>query len=374
MATQAIILAAGPAQRLLPLTENRPKGMLIIGGRPILQHAIEALAAAGVTDVVIVVGHHGEKIQSFFRDGSDFRVKVRYVHQADPTGTTEAIRLAIPELDLTKPALILPGNAYVDEDMVRSVANSTDSAVLVATAEHSHVQGVPVVRGDRLVDLHYEAPVVSSTRVVTNIILAHPDLLAKVNAQQTGLPKEFDLTLGEWAAAGHMVRVVPSEAPWFPVIGPWDVLRLNEWVLEHHLAPSATKAPKGSRGKVSIGANCDIAPSAVLIGPLTMGDGCTIADGAVIGPYVSLRNGCVVGAHVEVRRSILNNNVVLDSRALLRGSILDDGVQVGPGLICDEVATPTGPQGCIIGRDSRIPPRTTLVGGSIVPAEHGLEP
>ena len=92
----------------------------------------------------------------------------------------------------------------------------------------------------------------------------------------------------------------------------------------------------------------------------------------MLGPYVSIRNGCVIGAHCEVRRSILNNNVILDSRALLRGSIVDDGVEVGPGLICDEVATPTGPLGCIIGRDSRIPPRTTLEGGSILPVEHGL--
>ena len=92
MASQALIFAAGPAQRLMPLTEHRPKGMLIIGGRPLLQHAVEALREHGVQDVVLVVGHHGERIQAFFKDGADFGVRIRYVHQASPTGTMDAVR------------------------------------------------------------------------------------------------------------------------------------------------------------------------------------------------------------------------------------------------------------------------------------------
>lgn len=372
LVTQALVFAAGPAQRLLPLTENRPKGMLIIGGRPLLQHAVEALRAHGINDIVMVVGPHGEKIQAFFKDGSDFKVRIRYVHQAEPTGTMQAVRLALPELDLAKPVLILPGHAYVEESILRPVATATETTVLVATAGHGHVQGVPLVRGARLAGMRHEVPAAGSSRVTTNIVLAGPELLAALKAQQLAGQKEFDLALGEWAAAGAAVQVVATEGPWFPVVGPWDVLRLNEWVLENHLPPSQAKAPAGSRGKVSIGHNCHIAPTAVLIGPTSIGDGCTVEDGAVVGPYVSVRNGCVIGAHCEVRRSILNNNVLLDSRALLRGSILDDGVQVGPGLICDEITTPTGPHGCIIGRDARIAPRTTLQGGSVVDVEHGL--
>lgn len=372
LVSQALVFAAGPAQRLLPLTENRPKGMLIIGGRPLLQHAIEALHAHGVTDVVLVVGHHGEKIQAFFKDGADFKVRIRYVHQAEPTGTMPAVRLALPELDLAKPVLILPGHAYVDAAILLPLAKANGTTVLLATAGHGHVQGVPAVRGDRLVGMQHDVPSVGSTRVTTNIVLAGPDLLAALAAQKLQGPKEFDLALGEWAAGGADVKVASTEGPWFPVVGPWDVLRLNEWVLENHLPPGLGKAPGSSRGKVSVGKNCHIAPTAVLIGPTSIGDGCTIEDGAIVGPYVSMRNGCVIGAHCEVRRSILNNNVLLDSRALLRGSILDDGVQVGPGLICDEITTATGPHGCIIGRDARIPPRATLQGGQVVDVEHGL--
>lgn len=373
MASQALIFAAGPAQRLMPLTEHRPKGMLIIGGRPLLQHAVEALREHGVQDVVLVVGHHGERIQAFFKDGADFGVRIRYVHQASPTGTMDAVRLALPELDPAKPALILPGHAYVDAAILRPLASAAGTTVLVAAAGDERMQGIPVVRGERLTGLAHGTPVAGSTRVTTNIVLAAPDLLAALGGEDAGDERELDLFLGSWAA-GAEVRVAATPGPWFPVVDAWDVLRLNEWVLHNRLPAGTGAVPANARGPVAVGRNCHIAPGAVLIGPVSLGDGCTVEDGAVVGPYVSVRNQCVIGAHCEVRRSILNNNVVLDSRALLRGSILDDGVAVGPGLICDEVATPTGPRGCIIGRDARIPPRTTLQGGSIVPVEHGLVP
>ena len=370
MVTQALLFAAGPAQRLMPLTEHRPKGMLIVGGRPLLQHAIEALSAQGIKEVVLVVGHHGEKIQAFFKDGADFGVRIRYVHQPRPTGTIDAIRLALPDLDTRQPVLLIPGHAYVDADILRPLAKATGTTVLVATAGDDHVQGIPSVRGDRLTAIHHEAPVAGSTRVTTNIVVAGPDLLAALGRQGDGQAHELDLFLGDWAATNE-VRVAALEGPWFAVVDPWDVLRLNEWVLANHFPASDQPRPKGSRGKVALGRNCTIAPTAVLIGPVTIGDGCTIADRAIVGPYVSMRNACIVGAHSELRRSILNNNVVLDTHTVLRGAIVDDGVVAGPALISEELPTPTGPRGCIVGRDARLPARTTLAGGAVVPVEHG---
>lgn len=371
MVTQAIVFAAGHAQRLMPLTENRPKGMLIVGGRPLLQYAIEGLQSYGVKDIVIVVGYQAEKIQAFFKDGGDFGVKIHYVHQASPTGTLDAVKMALPELDLAKPAIILPGNAYVDGDILKPLAKTKKSTLLVATAGDDHPQGIPSVRGDRLTGMHREVPVAGSTRVATNIILAAPDLLKAMEAGDDEV-KDVDMFLGDWAAS-NAVEVVGLDSPWFTIINPWDLLRLNEWVLENHFPKTESKKPKGSRGPVAVGRNCDIAPTAVLIGPVTIGDGCTIGDRTVIGPYVSIRNECTVGAHSELRRTILNNNVMLNTHSIVRGSIVDDGVVAGPALICEERTTPGGPRGAIIGRDARIPTRATLAGGTIVGVEHGLE-
>lgn len=358
---QALVFAAGPGQRLLPLTESRPKGMLLVGGKPLLQHAVEALRAVGVAKVIVVVGHHGDKIQAFLKDGRDFGVAVEYVHQDRPIGTLDAMRLAMGHLDSKQPAFVLPGHVYVDADMLRPLSKQTITTMLLATAGDAHVQGVPTVRGDRLRGMRHEQPVQGSTRVATNILVAQPALLAAVGANQLQ-GTELDLALGEWSAQGNDVGTLHLEGPWLPVVSPWDLLRLNEWVLEHTLGR-----------EVRVGKDSHIAPSAVLVGPVTIGDGCTVAEHSVVGPFVSVRNCTAIGAHVEVRRSIINNNVILDSQSLVRSSILDDGCLVGAGFIATEALDGKTARGCIIGRDSVIPLRSTLGGGAIVPVESGRE-
>lgn len=375
-ATQALVLAAGSAQRLLPLTENRPKGMLLIGGRPLLQSLVSSLVEMGVKDVILVLGHHGQKVQAFFKDGAESGCRIRYVNQPEPAGTIDAIRRALPEVDAKRPCWIAPGHAFVTADMLRPAARPTGTTLLVATAGDAHVQGVPVAKGDRLAGMRHEAPVVGSTRVTTNILHAGTDLMRDLAAGKLDSHKDLDLALGEWSKA-NVVRLEPVAEPWHVVVGPWDVLRLNEWVLGRAPAKGKGKAKggakkppadAGSKG-IQVGASSLVAKSTVLVPPVTIGDGCTIEDHCVIGPFVSVRNGTLIGAHSEVRRSILNNNVQVGSGAYLRGSILDDGVQLGPRFLCDETSTPDGPRGCIIGRDSVLPARTTVVGGTVIAPE-----
>lgn len=364
MATQAVILAAGPAQRLMPLTESRPKGMLIVGGQPLLQHMVRSLVKVGVKDIVVVVGHRGEKIQSFFKDGTDFGVRIQYVLQPHPTGTLAALKLALPSLDATAPLWFLPGHAYVTPELLKPLANATRTTLLVATAGDGHAQGVPSVRGDRLQGMHHEAPVVGSTRVTTNIAVLGPEILQALLAGALSDHAEFDLALGDWASKGSEVRLVAATDSWHVLIGPWDLLRLNEWVLDHDLEVTKPK-PRNARGRVHIGANSTIAPTAVLIGPVTIGEGCTIEAHCVIGPYVAIRNATIVSARSEIRRSILNNNVLVDSAAVLRGCILDDGVRLGPRVVCTEEGAPDGARGCIVGRDAVVAAGSILPSGTI---------
>lgn len=375
-ANQALIFAAGNAERLLPLTETRPKGMLLVGGKPLLEHGVEALAALGVKKIVIVIGAHGQKVQSFLRDGSDYGVQILYVHQAKPTGTLDAVRLALSELDPDQPMLFLPGHALVSKELLKPLVGAQGSTLLVASAGDSHEQGVPVVRGNRLAGMRHAVPVVGSTRVTTNILRAERELVKAIEDKALDTHKEFDLALGTWAANGGQIAVLEAGAPWHVVIDAWHVLRLNEVCLDA-LAPEPARAGGDGplvRGNVRIGKDTQVAPTATLIGPVTIGEGCSIGEFTVIGPYVSIRNATVVGSHCEVRRSILNNNVLLDSRAILRGSILDDGVRIGAGFICQEEWTPYGPHGCIVGRDSELGPHSSLQAGTMIAPETGRGP
>jgi UDP-N-acetylglucosamine diphosphorylase / glucose-1-phosphate thymidylyltransferase / UDP-N-acetylgalactosamine diphosphorylase / glucosamine-1-phosphate N-acetyltransferase / galactosamine-1-phosphate N-acetyltransferase len=116
---KAVILAAGKGTRMRELTAEVPKPMLPVQGKPILQHIIEGLVAAGVTDVCVIVGWKKEVIQDHFGDGSAFGAKVEYVVQEVQDGTGKAPELAKDfvgddSLLLTYGDILVKGETYAD--------------------------------------------------------------------------------------------------------------------------------------------------------------------------------------------------------------------------------------------------------------------
>ena len=94
MIKKAVILAGGLGTRLRPLTNNTPKPMLPIKGKPILYYAIENLKNQGIVDVILSIGYKAESIIDYFGDGADFNVNISYSKEKEPLGTGGAIKLA----------------------------------------------------------------------------------------------------------------------------------------------------------------------------------------------------------------------------------------------------------------------------------------
>jgi mannose-1-phosphate guanylyltransferase len=89
---QAVILAGGLGKRLRPLTDNVPKPMIVVGGIPILERQILWLRKYGVDEIILCVGYKKESIMSYFRDGRDYKVRIRYSFEEDPLGTGGALK------------------------------------------------------------------------------------------------------------------------------------------------------------------------------------------------------------------------------------------------------------------------------------------
>ena len=88
---QAVILAAGEGQRLRPFTVTRPKAMISIADKPILQFIIESLARNGIRDIILVVGYRKEQVFDYLGSGEQFGVNITYVTQAQQLGTAHAL-------------------------------------------------------------------------------------------------------------------------------------------------------------------------------------------------------------------------------------------------------------------------------------------
>lgn len=98
---KAIILAGGLGTRLRPLTENTPKPLLPIKGRPIIEHAILNFKRHGILDIVLSIGYLADKVKAYFGDGSGLGVKISYAVEESPLGTGGALKAAMGEMSET---------------------------------------------------------------------------------------------------------------------------------------------------------------------------------------------------------------------------------------------------------------------------------
>jgi len=138
---KAMLLAAGRGERMRPLTDSTPKPLLTVGDRPLLQYHIEALAAAGVTELVINHAVMGEKIVSRFGDGREFGVHIRYSAEGEiPLETGGGIRQALPLLG-GKPFIVVNGDIFTDYDFTRLPDRPPGRAHLVLVPNPPHHPG-----------------------------------------------------------------------------------------------------------------------------------------------------------------------------------------------------------------------------------------
>ncbi len=96
---RAVILAAGEGTRMRPLTENKPKVMLPIANKPMLEYTLLAARDAGITDILLIVGYRKESIIDYFGDGSKLGLNIEYVTQERQRGTGDAFGMAAGHFD-----------------------------------------------------------------------------------------------------------------------------------------------------------------------------------------------------------------------------------------------------------------------------------
>ncbi|CAI8328933.1 nucleotidyltransferase family protein [Porticoccaceae bacterium] len=138
---KAMILAAGFGKRLRPLTDTTPKPLLPVAGKPLLQHHIEALAAVGITELVINTSWLAEQIEDYFGDGRQFGVSITWSREEQPLETGGGIANALPLLG-SEPFLVINGDIWTDFPLAavcdKQLAPDQDGwLLLVENPEHN---------------------------------------------------------------------------------------------------------------------------------------------------------------------------------------------------------------------------------------------
>jgi NDP-sugar pyrophosphorylase family protein len=139
---KAVILAAGEGSRLKPFTATRPKVMIPVGNKPILEYVVNALQISGITDLIIVVGYKREKIMDYFGDGHKWGVNIVYVEQFQQLGTAHALR-QVSHMNNDR-FLVINGDTVIDASAIKEIVRtgSGDAAMLTVTVDRAQPYGV----------------------------------------------------------------------------------------------------------------------------------------------------------------------------------------------------------------------------------------
>ncbi len=213
----AMVLAAGRGERMRPLTENCPKALVEVGGRPLIEHRLEALKQAGFDNVVVNLGWHGEQIAERIGSGAKWGLTVAYSPEGDNIlETGGGIHRALPLLG-SDPFLVVNADVFTDMPMPTGLADDAiGHLVLVPTPEHKAAGDFDLVDGRIAVA---EAPALT----FSGVAVYRPEFFAECE------PGRFPLApmLTEAAEAGKLTGSV-YEGLWVDVGTPERLQSLNE--------------------------------------------------------------------------------------------------------------------------------------------------
>jgi len=328
---QAVILAAGEGTRMRPLTATRPKPMLPVAGKPLLEHVLDACQPV-VDSAVVVTGYRGDAVRSHF--GDDHRgVPVRYVQQDEQLGTAHAIEQAREVVD--EPFLALNGDVLVETPLLESLGSVDGAAMTVQHVDAPENYGVVATDGDRVTGIVEKPADPPSSLANLGIYAFTPEIFGHIDAVEKSPRGEYEITdaIQSYVDAGGSVVPVEHDGVWLDVGRPWELLAANEHLMADLPRRLDATVEDGAtvEGAVVVEDGARVRSGAYLEGPVL------VQSGADVGPNAYVRGSTVlgpdvrVGNAVEVKNSILMEDAHAAHLSYVGDSILGRHVNFGAG-------------------------------------------
>jgi len=375
---KAVVMAGGEGSRLRPLTIGRPKPMVPIVNRPVMEHILLLLKQHGITEVVVTLQYLANVIQTYFGDGSQLGMHIEYTIEDVPLGTAGSVKQA--QHLLTEPFVVISGDAITDYDLSAIIEHHRKMGAMatltLARVPNPLEYGVVITNDDGTVRQFMEKPSWSeifSDTVNTGIYVLDPKVL---NYCPTSQPFDFSQDLFPILMRNNdPIYGYIAEGYWCDIGNLEEYARASRDMLEGKVkmaAPGTLLPTPGAPGAAPIwvGERVDIAPDARLVGPLYLGDEVKIGPGAeIIGPSV-IRDNTIVDRRATIDRSILWRSCYLGERAEVRGALLCRQVSVKSNAVIFEGAVigdnTTIEEGAIIRANVKIWPNKQVEAGATV--------
>lgn len=328
---KALILSGGKGTRLRPITHTSAKQLIPIANKPILFYGIEAIRAAGISDVGIVVGDTEAEIRAAVGDGSAFGIRVTYIRQEAPLGLAHAVQVSRDYIGEDSFVMFLGDNLILDgitplvEEFRRDRPNSQ---ILLARVAHPEEFGVAELDGQRIARLVEKPKNPKSDLALVGVYMFDSTIFEAVAAIRPSSRNEMEITdaIQHLIDHGRDVRQHIIDGWWKDTGRLEDILEANRMVLSRAKRSVRGRLDAQTRveGEVIIAEGTTVKNS-ILRGPLILGTRCVI-ENAYIGPFTSIFDD------VRIRNSEIEHSIVLE-----RCSIEDIPVRIEASLIGKEV-------------------------------------
>lgn len=325
---KALVLAGGAGTRLRPITYTSAKQLVPVANKPILFYGLEQLAAAGLREVVIVVGDTHADVERAVGDGSAFGLSVTYVRQLEPRGLAHALLTAAPALGEDQDVLMFLGDNLVEHGLTPLVeafhARRPAAHVLLKQVADPSRFGVAEVDDDgrvrRLVEKPQEP---ASDLALVGVYLFAPAIFAAARRISPSWRGELEITdaIQGLIDDGQDVQATLLEGWWLDTGKKDDLLEANRIVLggverrvDGDLDPDSEVV-----GEVVVESGAKLVRSKIR-GPAVIGPGARLED-AFVGPFTAIGADCVL-ERCEVEHSVVMDGCTIRDIPRLEDSLV----------------------------------------------------
>jgi UDP-N-acetylglucosamine diphosphorylase/glucosamine-1-phosphate N-acetyltransferase len=339
---QTIILAGGEGKRVFPLAVNRPKPMFKLLGKPLIHHVIDNLKEAGLKNYVVIVGHRGEQIKGYLKDGSSLGVNIDYATQKEPLGMANALEAAE---DLTEDNFfVVNADDIFEASLIKQMMDqfkkgNAEIVLSCKPVKETWKFGIIRIKDKKVTDFVEKPPKgkePSNLAVVGVYILTKKifDYYRKIPVSD----HQYEDAILQFIKDENVVKAVSYEDFFAGYKYPWDLFTISKHLMDKKIIKPTIKDDvmiserAAVEGNVWIEKGVKVFDGACIRGPCYIGENCVVGNNSLIRHYSSLGNNCVVGFSTEIKHSLIGNDCWFHMN-FIGDSIISNNCLFGAGTV-----------------------------------------
>ncbi len=363
---QAVVMAGGGGTRLRPLTTNRPKPMVPVANKPMLEHTLDLLKQHNFSDVVLTLHYLPNIVRDYFQGSEEFGVKLTYLVEEKPLGTAGGVKNAERYLDGT--FVVFSGDVLTDINLGKALSfhkqKGAAATIVLTQVTNPTDYGIVITEKSGRIKKFLEKPAwgeVFSDTINSGIYILEPDVLKHVKTDM-----EFDFSKHLFPALlelGEPLFGYAADGYWCDIGNPIQYLQANYDALQGRLK---VEIPGRETNGVWLGEGAEIEDYVEIKEPAIIGNRARIREKASIGSFSIIGNGVTVDEKASIKRAVVWDNTVIGPRADLVGCIVGEKCSIRDAAIILEGAV-TGDE-CLIGRGATVKSGIRIWPGKMIEA------